>query len=80
MTRRESLRCAHEPFGDAYYFGPERLSSRYEGDEQKRIDTGFHNTTYQTVLEKLEREGVEVRSILSNRFTSPLQLFSCSSL
>lgn len=65
MTRRESLQCVHEPFGDAFYYGPERLSSRYEGNEQERMDSGFHNTTYQTVLDRLEREGAEVRSILS---------------
>ena len=76
MTRRETLQCVHEPFGDAFYYGPERLSARYEGNEQERIDSGFQNSTYQTVLERLEREGAEVRSLLSNSLTSSPQLFS----
>lgn len=80
MTRREILQCVHEPFGDAFYYGPERLSARYEGNEQERIDSGFQNTTYQTVLDRLEREGAEVRSIISNPLTSPLQPVSCSGL
>lgn len=80
MTRRDILQCVHEPFGDAFYFGLERLSARYEGKGQERIDSGFQNTTYQTILDRLEREGAEVRSILSNPLTSPLQPFSCSGL
>lgn len=75
MTRRDILQCVHEPFGDAFYYGPERLSARYEENEQNRIDSGFQNTTYQTVLDRLDREGAEVRFILPNPVTSPLQLF-----
>ena len=76
MTRRETLQCVHEPFGDAFYYGPERLSARYEENEQERIDSGFQNSTYQTVLDRLEREGAEVRSILFNSLTSSAQPFS----
>jgi hypothetical protein len=53
MTRRDILRCIHEPFGDAFYFGPERLSSRYEKDEEARSSSGFANTTYNDVLGNL---------------------------
>lgn len=60
MTRRETLQCAHEPFGDSFYYGPERLSERYEADEEARISSGFSNTTYKNVLERLERDGTEV--------------------
>lgn len=60
MTRRDILNCIHEPFGDAFYFGPERLSQRFEEDEKGRIDSGFSNTTYQTVLDGIEREAAEV--------------------
>lgn len=66
MTRRDTLQCVHEPFGDAFYFGPERLSSRYEANEHERIDSGFQNSTYQKVVDRLERESAEVRPILSN--------------
>ncbi|KAH6850135.1 hypothetical protein B0I37DRAFT_106170 [Chaetomium sp. MPI-CAGE-AT-0009] len=53
MTRRDILHCIHEPFGDAFYFGPERLSSRYEKDEEARSSSGFANTTYKDVLANL---------------------------
>ncbi len=63
MTRRGSLQCVHEPFGDAFYYGPERLSSRYENDEKQRVESGFSNSTYQTILDRFERESAEVRTI-----------------
>jgi hypothetical protein len=65
MTRRDILTCVHEPFGDAFYFGPERLSSRYENDEEARKGTGFEKSTFKTILERIEREGKEVRSTSS---------------
>lgn len=61
MTRRDTLTCVHEPFGDAFYFGPERLSDRYEKDEKERIESGFSDSTYRTILDRIEREGSEVR-------------------
>ncbi|KAL4809205.1 P-loop containing nucleoside triphosphate hydrolase protein [Aspergillus unguis] len=59
MTQRDTIQCIHEPFGDAFYYGPERLSNRYEADEQGRIDSGFSQSTYKTILERIEREGRE---------------------
>ncbi|KAI9760471.1 MAG: hypothetical protein M4579_001665 [Chaenotheca gracillima] len=59
MTRRDVLQCVHEPFGDAFYYGPERLSERFENDEQGREDSGFAQSTYKTILERLERESAE---------------------
>ncbi|EEP82214.1 conserved hypothetical protein [Uncinocarpus reesii 1704] len=59
MTRRDTLRCVHEPFGDAYYYGPERLGRRYEHDEKARIATGFQNSTYKTIFDRLDREASE---------------------
>ena len=61
MTRRDTLKCIHEPFGDAFYYGTERLSTRFENDEQTRVDSGFENSTYQTVLDRFDTEGAEVR-------------------
>lgn len=61
MTRRQTLKCVHEPFGDAFYYGPERLSGRYEEDERGRIDSGFSKSTFRTVVDRLDREGSEVR-------------------
>lgn len=61
MTRRDILTCVHEPFGDAFYFGPERLSPRYEDDEKAREESGFANSTFKTIFERIEKEGKEVR-------------------
>jgi hypothetical protein len=60
MTRGDILNCVHEPFGDAFYFGPERLSDRYENDEEAREQTGFAQSTFKTIFERIEREGEEV--------------------
>lgn len=62
MTRRDILKCAHEPFGDAFYYGPERLSKRFADDEEARIQSGFAKSTYRTVMDRLENDGQEVRS------------------
>ncbi|KAL2140585.1 hypothetical protein VTI28DRAFT_3595 [Corynascus sepedonium] len=59
MTRRDILNCIHEPFGDAYYFGPERLGERYENDEQARRESGFANTTYKDVMDSLLSQAEE---------------------
>lgn len=60
MTRRDSLQCIHEPFGDAFYFGPERLSSRYEADEDARVASGFSSSTFKTIFDRIERESTQV--------------------
>jgi len=70
MTRTDVLKCVHEPFGDAFYFGPERLSDRYEADEQARRESGFAESTFKTIFERIEREGSEVGLEIS-----PLILF-----
>lgn len=61
MTRRDILNCAHEPFGDAFYYGPERLSERFADDEEARIKSGFAKSTYRTIMDRLENDGKEVR-------------------
>lgn len=59
MTRSD-LKCIHEPFGDAFYYGPERLSTRFEDDEAARIGSAFSTSTYQTVIDRIEQDGAEV--------------------
>lgn len=59
MTRRDTLQCVHEPFGDAYYFGPERLAERYEDDVQARKESGYSDSTYKTIFDRIAREGSE---------------------
>ena len=61
MTRGDVLACVHEPFGDAFYFGPERLSERYEENEKARKESGFGDSTYHTVIDRLDKESAEVR-------------------
>jgi hypothetical protein len=61
MTRRDVLTCEHEPFGDPFYYGQERMSERFMNDEKTREESGFSNCTYKTIFEKLERDGSEVR-------------------
>lgn len=64
MTRRDTLSCVHEPFGDAFYFGPERLSSRFEEDVRAREESGFSNATYQTIFDNIEHRQSEGKRIL----------------
>jgi hypothetical protein len=71
MTRRDILNCIHEPFGDAFYFGPERMSSRYENDEKVREDSGFANSTFKTIFESIEREGEKVRFSIQSSLSLP---------
>ncbi|KAF8863791.1 hypothetical protein BDZ45DRAFT_583337 [Acephala macrosclerotiorum] len=69
MTRQDILTCVHEPFGDAFYFGPERLSSRYENDEQAREASGFADSTFKTIFERIEREGKEGKRLFIKDIT-----------
>lgn len=70
MTRRDTIQCIHEPFGDAFYYGPERLSARFADDEQARLESGFSQSTFQTVLARIEREASEVRPFFLVAFLS----------
>ena len=79
MTRHD-LACVHEPFGDAFYYGwvyllpmtwatpdchsPERMSIRYEDDENARKESGFEQSTYATIFDRLDREESDVSNWL----------------
>lgn len=60
MTRQKTLQCVHEPFGDAYYFGPERLAERYEEDSEARKQSGYSESTYRTIFDRIAKENSEV--------------------
>lgn len=62
MTRKD-LQCIHEPFGDAFYFGPERLSSRYEADVKAREESGFSDSTFKSVFDEILKQAQGVRMI-----------------
>ncbi|KAJ3956361.1 hypothetical protein N0V92_007089 [Colletotrichum tropicale] len=59
MARRDKLACVHEPFGDAFYYGPERIGERFENDADGREKSGFAETTYADVLSQIEEAGKE---------------------
>jgi hypothetical protein len=63
MTRRDTLQAVHEPFGDAYYFGPERIAERYEDDEKARLESGYADSTYKTIFDRIARDNSEVGSL-----------------
>jgi len=69
MTRRGSLATIHEPFGDAFYYGPERMGSRFEDDEQEREDSGFADSTYRTIFERIESEAAEGKRVFIKDIT-----------
>lgn len=51
MTLRNTMDSYHEPFGDPWYYGPERLSERFEKDPATREATGMSKTTYKDVFD-----------------------------
>ena len=57
MTRRDILTCVHEPFGEAFYYGPERLSTRFEDSPETREKSGHADETYRDVVDRLEALG-----------------------
>ncbi|CAI6336375.1 unnamed protein product [Periconia digitata] len=59
MTRRDTLQTVHEPFGDAYYFGPERLAERYENDAKARQESGYADSTYRTIFDGIQKDNSE---------------------
>jgi len=77
MTRRDSIECLHEPFGDSFYYGPERLGERFKSDAAAMEASGFSNTTYKEVLDRIKEASSEVRSPPHSRLSrSPLPLVS----
>ncbi|PCG88438.1 Hypothetical protein PENO1_110230 [Penicillium occitanis (nom. inval.)] len=50
LTREHDIVCIHEPFSDAYHWGPEYLSERYRDVEKLRAENGYEDYTYHTAL------------------------------
>lgn len=66
MTRSsDALVCIHEPFGDAFYYGPERMGERFLGDsgEAVRAGSGFEDVTFGDVVERNEGERKEAEKV-----------------
>ncbi|KAJ6444708.1 dynamin family protein [Purpureocillium lavendulum] len=63
MTRRDVLDSQHEPFGDAFYYGPEFLSDRYRDDQATRAAHPNAHETYKSILDhfdEVEKQGKRV--------------------
>lgn len=68
MTRRDEMQCIHEPFGDAFYWGPESVSQRFADDDPARQASGLSSSTYAGILNDILEQGQnEVRFLLSAR-------------
>lgn len=67
MTRTDVLNCHHEPFGEPFYYGPERLGSRFDGETSEtkalRDDTGFSHLTYKDIVDQLLYKSPEQRRL-----------------
>lgn len=61
MTRRDDIQTIHEPFGDAFYYGPEKMGTRFSKDEEACKQSGFAESTFKTIMDRIERESAEVR-------------------
>ncbi|KAF8425941.1 P-loop containing nucleoside triphosphate hydrolase protein [Tirmania nivea] len=79
MTRTDILNCHHEPFGEPFYYGPERLGSRFDGEtlEAKalRNSTGFSHLTYKDIVDQLLSKSPQERRLfikdISTHFVPP---------
>lgn len=58
LQREEEFYCLHEPFGDAFYFGPQRQSPRYK-NRQLPKDIKLTSVTFEKVYDEIlaERSG-----------------------
>ncbi|SMY21580.1 unnamed protein product [Zymoseptoria tritici ST99CH_1A5] len=69
MTRRNSIQTIHEPFGDAFYYGPERMGTRFENDEEARLKSGFSQSTFKTIMDRIEKESAEGKRVFIKDIT-----------
>jgi len=69
MTRRKDIQTIHEPFGDAFYYGPERMGTRFENDEEAREKSGFADSTFKTIMDRIEREASEGKRVFIKDIT-----------
>lgn len=63
MTCRDTLESVHEPFGDAFYFGPEFLSERFASDPAAREASGSSNKTYKSILDEIQAAGKDGKRV-----------------
>jgi hypothetical protein len=61
LTREDDIVCIHEPFSDAYHWGPEYLSERYQNVEKLRTENGYEDYTYHMALKIINDANTHVR-------------------
>lgn len=61
MTYQNTLSCVHEPFGEAWYYGPERLSNRFDTEESRK-KSGHDETTYRDIFDMIDSQAKVVCS------------------
>ncbi|KAJ9605134.1 hypothetical protein H2200_010524 [Cladophialophora chaetospira] len=54
MTRPDTIQCIHEPFGDAFYFGPEKISPAFADNQEKCDASGHARSTYASIVANIE--------------------------
>lgn len=54
MTRPDTIQCIHEPFGDAFYFGPEKISPAFADDPERCRQSGHTDSTYASIMSSIE--------------------------
>jgi hypothetical protein len=57
------MESVHEPFGDAFYYGPEFLSDRFRDDADQRERSGFADKTYKDIFDQVMDAGKEGKRI-----------------
>ncbi|KAL8847772.1 MAG: hypothetical protein Q9221_007220 [Calogaya cf. arnoldii] len=66
MTCPDTITTFHEPFGDAFYWGPERSSPRSENDGKAKEGAGFEECTYAAVLGRILEAAEEKRVFIKD--------------
>lgn len=53
LERKDDIQCFHEPFGEPFYYGPDRMSRRY--DEEQCRASGHQEVTFDSVMKTIMR-------------------------
>jgi hypothetical protein len=69
FIQRRDVKIVHEPFDDAFFFGPERLHPRYNDNENARLKNAGNETTYQVDLDKILNNQPQVSQNLPRLFS-----------
>ena len=80
VEKPNEIVCIHEPFTEGpYHYGPERLGTRFRGDDQHRHKFGLGNDpTYDAVIRRIMREQEKVRLFLLTESTIHMVRGGCS--